>query len=171
MLNSYKKIENSSWKINKVRNDFDEETIITLKCMCPDGTFLLFGYEKADKTINSRIRCSLSWEGFNGQLREFDFKVDSGEIIKLNQKAVNSFDWDIQNGTNYEKRSGSYERVYKVDITSSKQLFDMFCNNHVIYVRDSKTVRPFATEGFLDVLAFNNITLDEVQKAFANESF
>lgn len=166
-----RKIESSDWKVTKVRNDFDEKTIFTIKCMNPDGTYLLFGYEKSDKSIKSRVRCSVPWGMFNGQIKDFDFKGDSGEITKINQKAVNSFDWDIKNGVNYEKKSDSYERVYKVDVTSSKLLFEMFCNNNIVYVRDNKTVRPFATEGFLDVLAANGITVDEIQKAFANESF
>lgn len=165
------KADKSSWKTSVVRNDFDEETIYSFKCMNPDGAFIFFGYEKADKSINSRVRCSLSWSVFHANWNQLDFKVDTGDIFKINQKNTDWLDWDIKNGLNYEKKSNSTERIYKADISTSKTLFNMFCKNDAIYIRDLNGVYPFATEGFLDVLTANGITVDEIQKAFANESF
>lgn len=173
--NSYdeikKRANSSSWKVTKVRNDFDEETIYSFKCMNPDGSFLFFGYEKCDKTINSRVRCSLSWNVFNANWKDFDFKLDSGDILKISQNSTVVFYWDNKLGFNYDKGSDSQTKIYKADISTSKNLFNMFAQNNVIYVRDKKNVRPFQTEGFLDVLAVNGISVDEIQKAFANESF
>lgn len=165
------KADKSSWKTSVVRNDFDEETIYSFKCMNPDGSFLFFGYEKCDKTINSRVRCSLSWNVFNANWKDFDFKLDSGDIVKISQNSTVVFYWDNKLGFNYDKGSDSQTKIYKADISTSKNLFNMFAQNNVIYVRDKKNVRPFQTEGFLDVLAVNGISVDEIQKAFANESF
>lgn len=166
-----KRVENLAWKVSKVRNDFDSETIYSFKCMNPDGTFLFFGYEKGDNPLNSRVRCSISWKGFSGYWKEFDFKVDSGDILKISQNGTTQFYWDNNLGCNYDKRSDSYESIYKTDASVSKQFFDMFINNNVIYVRDTKAVRPFQTEGLLDVMATQGITKEEIYKALGNESF
>ncbi len=174
-----KRVENLAWKVSKVRNDFDSETIYSFKCMNPDGTFLFFGYEKGDNPLNSRVRCSLyRYNGYSGvhgfsvnYWKDFDFKVDSGDILKINQNGMNSFDWDNNLGCNYDKRSDSYESIYKTDASVSKQFFDMFINSVVIYVRDKKTVRPFQTEGLLDVMTTQGITKEEIYKALGNESF
>ena len=166
-----KRVENLAWKVSKVRNDFDSETIYSFKCMNPDGTFLFFGYEKGDNPLNSRVRCSISWKGFSGYWKEFDFKVDSGDILKISQNGTTQFYWDNNLGCNYDKRSDSYESIYKTDASVSKQFFDMFINNNIIYVRDTKTVRPFQTEGLLDVMTIQGITKEEIYKALGNESF
>ncbi len=166
-----KRADRSSWKVTKVRNDFDEETIYSFKCMNPDGSFILFGYEKADKPINSRVRCSLSYKEFSCSLKNMDFKIDSGDILKINNSSTGSMYWDNKGGINYTKRSDSYENVYFTDVATSKQLFAMFLSNDVIYIRDDKVVRPFSTEGLAEVMAINGITVEEIQKAFGNESF
>lgn len=166
-----KRADRSSWKVTKVRNDFDEETIYSFQCMNPDGSFLFFGYEKCDKPINSRVRCSLSWNVFHANWKDFDFKIDSGDIVKISQSSTVVFYWDNKLGCNYDKGSNSQTKIYKSDISTSKTLFNMFAQNDVIYVRDKNNVRPFQTEGFLEVLAVNGISVEEIQKVFANESF
>lgn len=166
-----KRVENLAWKVSKVRNDFDSETIYSFKCMNPDGTFLFFGYEKGDNPLNSRVRCSISWKEFSGYWKDFDFKVDSGDILKISQNGTTQFYWDNNLGCNYDRRSDSYESIYKTDASVSKQFFDMFINNNVIYVRDTKSVRPFQTEGLLDVMTAQGISKEEIYKALGNESF
>lgn len=165
-----KRVENSPWKVTEYRNDFDGETIYTMKCMNPNGSFLFFGYEKCDRSINSKVRCSVSWKGVSGRWSQFDFKLDSGEIVKLKGETTNDY-WDNQSGCIYEKRSDSFENIYRTDVILSKQLFKMFLENNVIYLRDVSQVYPFETAGFRDVLTANGITLEEIEAAFANESF
>lgn len=166
-----KRVENLAWKVSKVRNDFDSETIYSFKCINPDGTFLFFGYEKGDNPLNSRVRCSISWKGFSGYWKDFDFKVDSGDILKISQNGTTQFYWDNNLGCNYDKSSDSYVSIYKTDASVSKQFFDMYINNNVIYVRDTKAVRPFQTEGLLEVMSVQGITKEEIYKALGNESF
>lgn len=166
-----KRVENLAWKVSKVRNDFDSETIYSFKCINPDGTFLFFGYEKGDNPLNSRVRCSISWKGFSGYWKDFDFKVDSGDILKISQNGTTQFYWDNNLGCNYDKRSDSYVSIYKTDASVSKQFFDMYINNNVIYVRDTNAVHPFQTEGLLEVMSVQGITKEEIYKALGNESF
>lgn len=166
-----KRVENLAWKVSKVRNDFDSETIYSFKCINPDGTFLFFGYEKGDNPLNSRVRCSISWKGFSGYWKDFDFKVDSGDILKISQNGTTQFYWDNNLGCNYDKSSDSYVSIYKTDASVSKQFFDMYINNNVIYVQDTKAVRPFQTEGLLEVMSVQGITKEEIYKALGNESF
>lgn len=166
-----KRADRSSWKVTKVRNDFDEETIYSFKCMNPDGTFIFFGYEKADKPINSRVRCSIPYNPFSGSFKNMEFKIDSGDIIKLTNSNSGSMYWDNKGGINYSKLSDSYEYLYSVDVAASKQLFLLLFSNKVIYIRDNNVVRPFSTEGLAEVMAMNLISGDEILKAFANESF
>ncbi len=166
-----KRVENLAWKVSKVRNDFDSETIYSFKCINPDGTFLFFGYEKGDNPLNSRVRCSISWKGFSGYWKDFDFKVDSGDIMKISQNGTTQFYWDNNLGCNYDKHSDSYLSIYKTDASVSKQFFDMYINNNVIYVRDTNAVRPFQTEGLLEVMSVQGITKEEIYKALGNESF
>ena len=173
--NAKKKAANSAWKVSKVRNDFDGETIYSMKCMNPDGTFLFFGYEKADNALNSRVRCSLSWNGFRNNypysMNTFDFKIDSGNIVKIKPSKDHIAYWDNKFGWIYDKASDSQEKIYNNDVATSKQLFQMFLNSSIIQIRDLENVRPFQTEGFLEVLTANGITVDEINKAFGNESF
>ena len=173
--NAKKKAANSAWKVSKVRNDFDGETIYSMKCMNPDGTFLFFGYEKADNALNSRVRCSLSWNGFRNNypysMNTFDFKIDSGNIVKIKPSKDHIAYWDNKFGWIYDKASDSQEKIYNNDVATSKQLFQMFLNSSIIQIRDLENVRPFQTEGFLAVLTANGITVDEINKAFGNESF
>lgn len=170
------KTVNSAWKVSTVRNDFDGETIYTMKCMNPDGSFLFFGYEKSDKPLNSRVRCSVSYKGFESYLschwRDLEFKVESGEVFKVSEKS-DSFNWDENYGYIYDRKSDSWFTLFVSDVAISKQLLNMYIENDIIYVRDNgnKVVRPFETAGFLEVLTANGITLDEINKAFANESF
>lgn len=166
-----KRVENLAWKVSKVRNDFDSETIYSFKCINPDGTFLFFGYEKGDNPLNSRVRCSISWKGFSGYWKDFDFKVDSGDILKISQNGTTQFYWDNNLGCNYDKHSDSYVSIYKTDASVSKQFFDMYINNNVIYVRDTNAVHPFQTEGLLEVMSVQGITKEEIYKALGNESF
>lgn len=160
----------SSWKTSVVRNDFDEETIYTFKCMNPDGSFILFGYEKADKSINSRVRCSLPYKSFH-YLKNMEFKTDSGDIVKIKNSNSNSMFWDYNGGINYSSLSDSYEYLYFVDVSASKQLFNMLMTNKVIYIRDDGVVNPYETDGLAEVMALNGISEEEIQKAFSNESF
>ncbi|MBQ0050517.1 MAG: hypothetical protein KBT11_00465 [Treponema sp.] len=169
-----KRAANTAWKVKKVRNDFDGETIYTITCNNPDGTALFFGYEKCDRKINSRVRCSMKWGGYNAEYwSEFDFKMESGDIIKLTPRSEwkPSAEWDYAGGWNYEKRSDSYMYIWSSGVAASKKFLDMFLNNNVIYIRDRSNVHPYETAGFLDVLIANGITLEEINAAFANETF
>lgn len=163
----------SLWTCTKNRNDFDGCTIYTFTCPCADGASLFFGYEKRDNPLDSKVRACPSFTNSFGNI--IDIKLADGRQVnkELGYNYGRPSRWYYKTGTIQVSENAEFFKIYKTDVTDSKDFYNFYKENDIITIREKHDgiIHRFQTSGFIDVLGQYGITDKEIMDAFANEEF
>ena len=156
-----KHVENNLWEVTTERNDFDE---YTLYYFCNKGNrsdkyqlrVFYYKYDNPSKsTVWGGVRWGGSWEEGN-----YDFKIDSGEIITYNLPSEYS---TKMSGQNYGYETGKNG--------ACRFLIEMFKNNEILSIKRKDMAVKFQSAGLEEKMNENGITWEEIDTALSNLEF
>jgi len=168
-------LSKSPWTVTKKVNDFDGVTVYTFKSSGPATGILTIGYVKSKDPLKSYVRIGLSkWDfgPFSKEGGNFDIKDSTGTVHTIQLKWIS---WSEAKG----KMNFGYGEYYLYTNTSkSRQLLSLLLDNDNLVVRcspplqyEKEVVQKFNTIGLKDTILVQGLTISEIEKAIANESF
>ena len=156
-----KHVENNLWEVTTERNDFDEYTLYYFcnKGNRSDKYQLRVFYYKYDNPSKSTVWGGVRWGG-PWEEGNYDFKIDSGEIITYNLPSEYS---TKMSGQNYGYETGKNG--------ACRFLIEMFKNNEILSIKRKDMAVKFQSAGLEEKMNENGITWEEIDTALSNLEF
>lgn len=156
-----KHVENNLWEVTTERNDFDEYTLYYFcnKGNRSDEYQLRVFYYKYDNPSKSTVWGGVRWGG-PWEEGDYDFKIDSGEIITYNLPSEYS---TKMSGQKYGYETGKNG--------ACRFLIEMFKNNEILSIKRKDMAVKFQSAGLEEKMNENGITWEEIDTALSNLEF